>query len=81
MRKTAVFLALMLAAGTALADTYAFGNRVISSGDSIGGTSSAGGDTCRPTCTGLVRNAPGITWSASCVSGSVTTRKSSGSSP
>lgn len=36
MRKTAMFLALMLAAGTALADTYAFGNRVISSGDSIG---------------------------------------------
>jgi hypothetical protein len=36
MRKTAFFLALMLAAGTAFADTYAFGNRVVSSGDSIG---------------------------------------------
>lgn len=36
MRKIAIFLALMLAAGTAFADTYAFGNRVVSSGDSIG---------------------------------------------
>ncbi|KRA50544.1 hypothetical protein [Pseudoxanthomonas sp. Root630] len=36
MRKTALFLALMLTAGTAFADTYAFGNRVVSSGDSIG---------------------------------------------
>ena len=36
MRKTAVFLALMLAAGAAFADTYAFGNRVVGTGDSIG---------------------------------------------
>lgn len=36
MRKTAIFLALMFAAGAAFADTYAFGNRVVSSGDSIG---------------------------------------------
>lgn len=36
MRKTAVFLALMLAAGSAFADTYAFGNRVVGTGDSIG---------------------------------------------
>lgn len=36
MRKTAIFLALVFAAGMAFADTYAFGNRVVSSGDSIG---------------------------------------------
>ena len=36
MRKTAIFLALMFAAGAAFADTYAFGNRVVSDGDSIG---------------------------------------------
>ena len=36
MRKIAIFLSLMLATGTAFADTYAFGSRVVSSGDSIG---------------------------------------------
>ncbi|CAN7351963.1 hypothetical protein LJR143_001854 [Pseudoxanthomonas sp. LjRoot143] len=36
MRKTALFLALMLVAGVAFANTYAFGNRVVASGDSVG---------------------------------------------
>ena len=35
MRKTALFLATLLAAGTAFADTYNVGNRLISDGDGI----------------------------------------------
>lgn len=36
MRKTAICLALLLASVTAFANTYNFGNRVVSSGDSVG---------------------------------------------
>jgi len=36
VRKTALCLALLLASVTALANTYNFGNRVVSTGDSIG---------------------------------------------
>lgn len=36
MRKTALFLATLLAAGTAYADSYNFGQRVVTDGDSIG---------------------------------------------
>ena len=36
MRKTALVIALLLASSTALADSYNFGYRVITDGDSIG---------------------------------------------